>query len=258
MSEIILDTTTGINPVIPPQVSLLKKRTVKRVTQKLSDKKYPQPKTISDPRNDFIGKNGKMYRITYPNVTANCLAFALHFVLSAKNSGWYVPGWLSGKWPQNWEELTEYFIQDLTLLNRNVHKIIVGKDIPTELPKAKRGTYWIKCVSSTADNISGMHFMCKDNSSERWIHKPNWYELPKVVVYNDVEIRDNVALLMKKPEFANLPFQTVQEIACSMGMEKTLFIKKNKYEDDDSASYFSIRENDVIEFKPIWAMLIDE
>lgn len=216
-----------------------------------------------NPYAPFEGLDGKTYKITYPQVLndcTNCYSFSLGIKAKGRPDRDYFPGFLSG-YPlcvgisNNLEERVR---ADLNVLGRSVYDVIYAGDIPKQLPKAEKGTVWIKVMihSYVKEDI---HFMVKNEASGRWIHKLGWSSPPKVVVRN-LKIKSTLdTILEMKPEIQKLIEELGEEnVKDIIGNLYTLSSSILEYEDD--SSYYSFQEDvsHLVEYKPMWVMRISE
>jgi len=214
----------GENPIsCDPKVLRRATHAIIMETQKIPQK--------GNPFGPFTGQDGKYYEIAYESKISNCVAFAMHIDYNAKNSAYYVPGWLSAhKIPRNFKEVCEYMIADFNALGRKVHQVIWAEQMPEKLPVAPKGQYWLKCLDAGKLEIAGMHWMCKDEASGLWFHKVGWYSPPKVV----------------------------ERIINPVVFNGILYGGDANYETEDTAGYTSYSDEGIVHYKPIFVMLVDE
>ena len=140
-----------------------------------------------DPTGYFPGKyrGGCWYLINWPsnyNVITNSYAFAMGwFAADRNNLHMYTPGFLCHQKPKTKDDMIAAMLQDLKECGRDVYEIYSTKYIPKELPEPSKGTYWIK-VYFLDDDPETFHVARKDSISGKWIHKPGYDKIPKVIM----------------------------------------------------------------------------
>lgn len=138
-----------------------------------------------DPYGYFPGRKGDphFYLINWSDDLTeytNCYAFACGWTVKKELfSGIYQPGFLCGLDPETRGQYADAIVQDLKAVGREVYEIYDSAVCPKKLPKAEKGSYWIKLVFAGEDHF---HILRKDEHTGKWIHKPGWNSLPRVVL----------------------------------------------------------------------------
>ena len=210
--------------------------------------------------------DGRWYKIVVPAYAGNCYAFALGIIYNARNTGYYIPGFLVERYPLSKEEVPDLITKDLAVLDRKVHEVIMHDDIPETLPKAAPNTYWVKIMF---ENKANFHITRLDEVSGRWIHVLGWGNPPKVVVRN-LEIADPIQeMYSQMVKDGSIPpvlspdkaMEYIKEMAASTGISLPSRVSKCKYEDDARASFLAYdpktKVDGFVEFETYAVMRID-
>lgn len=235
----------GINPLQEDPV-VFKKNTRKTLVVKTNHAPEDYHEDNPNPTGTFLGTNGKWHKFVVGPYVGNCYSFALGIIYNAKDSGYYIPGFLVERYPMTSDEIIPLICKDLQVLGREVHEIIMRPEIPEQLPEAAPGTYWIKIfLDIDTDFLDGFHVARFDDISGRWIHVLGWKNPPKVFMRN-LEFLDPIREVMDKgiiPVPANIPREQYEEYLRSLAPAFTHFftpgIIKSEYEDKDDAPYFA-------------------
>ena len=169
-----------------------------------------------DPYGYFPGRKGDrfLHLIKWPSDLTdytNCYAFACGWTVKDDKFGSeiYQPGFLSGLDPETHGDYLNAVIADLKAVGREVYEVYDAYNCPKKLPKAEKGSYWIKILFASEH---AYHMMRKDEESGKWVHKAGWKQRPKVVLRQTIGTKED---------------------------DKD---SKSKYETRDRANYLSYRE----------------
>lgn len=223
-----------------------------------------------DPCGSFPGTNGRWYKIDFPCQKFNCYMFALGWTIKVGHKvGYGYPGILTGRLPESKMDTVNLIMQDLKVLGRSVHELYV-QSIPKRLPKAEKGTYWIKIYfeeGTTKENWASFHIARKDETSGRWLHKLGWFAPCKLVLENLVITDLYSYVLMNNPELRErakaVPEHMLKSFIRAMGYNiDERIVCNSRIEVRDNAPYkvFNPEEDDehFKILKPFAVMRIDE
>lgn len=259
--------SNGVLPPVPENPRIFKKHTQRQLVVKTNHAPNNYNEASPNPSDTFKGVDGRWYKFIVPAFMGNCYAFALGIIYDAKNTGYYVPGFLVERYPLSKEEVPTLIIRDLEVLGRKVHEVIMFDDIPETLPKAAPNTYWVKVMF--ADNLTNFHIARLDEVSGRWIHVMGWNNPPKVFMRNletTNPVQEQLNMLINTGSIPNgvshdEVIEYVKMIGNSMGIDLRPYVSKSNYEIDARASYYAYNPNKkpdgFIEYKTYAVMRID-
>ena len=259
--------SNGILPPVPENPKIFKKRTQRQLVVKTNHANNDYDESNPDPTCTFKGVDGKWYKFIVKPFMGNCYAFALGIIYDAKNTGYYIPGFLVERYPLSKEEVTTLIAQDLNVLGRKVHEVILYDDIPETLPKAAPNTYWVKVMFG--DSHMNFHIARLDDVSGRWIHVLGWKNPPKVFMRNLETVNPVQEQLNQLINTGTIPagvshdevIEYIKQIADSMGVDLRPYVVKSDYEVDARASYLAFnpdkKSDGFIEYKTYAVMRID-
>ena len=227
--------TDGILPKIPEPVNVFKKNTRRKLVVRANPPRNYDPNNPL-PTGTFKGVDGNWYKFIVGPYYGNCYAFALGIIYNAKNTGYYLPGFLVQRYPLSKEEVIPLITQDLEKLGRKVHEVIMADDIPEMLPKSKN-TYWIKVMFPYPGDSPEFHIARLDDISGRWIHVLGWANPPKVFMRN-IEIMDPVQEYLRSFPAVMDREKILKEMDPSIAFLEP-YVSKSTYEVDAKASYFA-------------------
>ena len=247
-------------------VESLRRNTNRNLVVKIN--KVPTGVALDNPNpcHPFMGKDGKWYKLIAPTGVYNCYLFAMGWIINAPNTGYGVPGFLSGTMPQTPEDFLNFMVDDLAKVGRKAYELYRSYDIPEVLPPATPGTYWVKIFFRDSEDISTYHIARKDEVSGRWIHKLGW-EAPCKVICENLEFgRLTGALLDLYPNLreiaSKIPKEYLETYIARINLPPVLGITKSRWEEKDNASYFAYNSetnpDKFLEFHPEWVLRIDE
>lgn len=250
-------------------IEQFKAKTVKTVLSE-TEANLRYEKDNPDSTGAFPGIDGKWYVINFPCERYNAYMFALGWTIEVGSKvGYGYPGIMSGKLPSSKMECVQLIMNDINAVGRQVHEIIMQR-FPRKLPKAEKGTYWIKIffAQGTIDtDWSTVHLARKDEASGRWLHKLGWVSPPKVMTDN-LEVSTIYDWILKnnpriRESEKRLPPGTTKNFLKGFGYNlDEKIVSKSKLETRDNAPYKAYNpEEDEIHFKvyePYAILRIDE
>jgi len=219
-----------------------------------------------DPCHPFMGKDGNWYKIIAPKSVYNCYLFAMGWIINAPNTGYGIPGFMTGKTPQNSEDFLNFIADDLAAVGRKTYELYHSNEIPETLPPASPNTYWVKVYFKNIEDLSTYHISRKDEVSGRWIHKLGWTAPCKVICENlefgqlTGELLDLYPHLREVVE--KIPKQYLDCYLKNIKLPPVLGITRSRWESRDNAPYFAYNPvtnpDKFIEYHPGWVLRIDK